>query len=110
MSNVEKLVNGLVFLVGMTMIAIFVIGLIIVGLITDKVSGQDFDPCFIDNAMYKQICNQQDIDKLRDSLLEQWNSMDCSETQNYEQCDVKEYDDGFCQGNLTKMDRDLCNE
>jgi len=61
----------------LVMIAIFVIGLIIVGLIPDRVNGQDFDPCWVDNDMYRNICDQQQIDKVIDSLLErakEWNA------------------------------------
>ena len=41
------------------------------------VFGQDFDPCFVDNDMYQRVCDQQQIDKVIDSLLErarEWNA------------------------------------
>jgi len=72
----EQEIHRLMIKYTLVMIAIFVIGLIIVGLIPDRVNGQDFDPCWVDNDMYRNICDQQQIDKVIDSLLErakEWN-------------------------------------
>ena len=77
MMSYEREIHRLMIKYTLIMIAIFVIGLIIVGLIPDRVNGQDFDPCWVDNDMYRNICDQHQIDKVIDSLLErakEWNS------------------------------------
>lgn len=55
--------------------------------------GQDFDACFIDNDMYKRICDQKEINKIvNDSLplAEKWFNLDCSNATNFDECDLRE--------------------
>lgn len=42
------------------------------------VFGQNFDPCFVDNDMYKRACEEQKIYELYDQLLnrtQEWNNI-----------------------------------
>jgi hypothetical protein len=66
--------HDILTIIGIVFFVIAIIGIVIIFL---PVWGQDVDPCFVDNDMYKRICDQQEIDKILNSLLErarEWNS------------------------------------
>jgi hypothetical protein len=97
--------------IGGFLIGGFLIGFGVRGII-DVASGQDFDPCFVDNDMYQKLCDQQQNNAVIDDMLErtqQWNNLDCSNTTNFDECDKIEDEPEFCEGNLTRMDREICN-
>jgi hypothetical protein len=75
---------------------------------------QDFDPCFVNNDMFQKVCDKEKNNQVVDDMLErtqQWNNMTeyCSQMANFDECDNTEDVPGYCQGNLTALDREFCN-
>jgi hypothetical protein len=77
-----------------------------------KTFGQDFDPCFVNNDMFQKLCDKEKNNEVIDDVLEsqdRWNNLDCNNATNFDQCDMIEEDEpGYCQGNLTALDKQFC--
>lgn len=104
-------------------LAVAITAAIVLSELAQRASSEDFDPCFVDNDMFQNECNKQKIEETTDLLLQrakEWNQKPYNETlcelefQCYacgpldkDAC-ILQYE--YCTGNMTKMDKDFCNE